>query len=100
MLRVAYSYNAGRERWTLCGRLAGPWVDELRSFWRKMRERTPRANALVDLTDVTFVDDAGESLLADLAIVGAEFVASGVANKHLIACLKHKQEETALHGRD
>jgi hypothetical protein len=47
---------------------------------------------VVDLTDVTFIDEAGERLLAEMESAGAEFVATGVENKHLLASLKEKGE--------
>jgi hypothetical protein len=93
MLRVAYSDTNCGQRWVLSGRLAGPWVDELRSFWRLVRERAPRAPAVVDLKDVTFVDEAGRDLLTEIRSAGAEFVASGVENRHLLATLDSKGGE-------
>jgi hypothetical protein len=88
MLRVSYSDTADGQRWGLCGRLAGPWVEELRSSWRHARDRAPLAHAIVDLKDVVFIDEAGETLLAEMATSGVELVAAGVENKHLIASLK------------
>jgi len=98
MLRVSYSDNAEGQRWNLCGRLAGPWVEELRSCWRQSRERAPRAYAVVDLKEVTFIDEAGEELLAEMKSSGVELVATGVENRHLVATLKNgagsrKEEE-------
>jgi hypothetical protein len=90
MLRVSCSDTPRGQRWSLCGRLAGPWVDEMRSCWRNLRERAPRARAVVDLSDVTFIDEAGEQLLAEMQSVGTEFVAAGVENKHLLASLKDR----------
>jgi hypothetical protein len=88
MLRVSYSDTAEGHRWGLCGRLAGPWVDELRASWRQARERAPLAHAVVDLRDVTFIDETGESLLAEMQKAGTELVAAGVDHKHLIATLR------------
>jgi len=90
MLRVSYSETADGQRWCLCGRLAGPWVEELRSCWQYARQRAPLARAIVDLKDVTFIDRAGESLLAEMETAGAELVAAGVENKHLVASLRNK----------
>jgi hypothetical protein len=90
MLRVSYSDTAGGQRWSLSGRLAGAWVDELRSCWREARDRAPRSRAVVDLKEVTFIDESGESLLAEMEISGAELVAAGVENKHLIATLNER----------
>jgi hypothetical protein len=89
MLKFSYSDSPEGQRWNLCGRLAGPWVEELRAFWRRVQERAPLAHAVVDLKEVTFIDEAGERLLAEMEISGAEFVAAGVENKHLIATLKN-----------
>jgi hypothetical protein len=88
MLRVCYSETADGQRWRLCGRLTGPWVDELRSCWLQARKRAPLARALVDLQEVTFIDPAGEQLLGEMAREGAVLVATGVANKYLIASLR------------
>jgi hypothetical protein len=88
MLRFSYSDSDGCERWTLFGRLAGPWVDELRSFWRHVRDRDPHTKPLVDLRDVTFIDESGEALLTDMQCAGAKFLAAGVEHNHLIANLQ------------
>src|SRR5262245_32607601 len=90
MLRVSYSDTDGRQRWSLCGHLAGPWVDELRSCWQYVRKHAPRAAVTVDLSDVTFIDEAGEGLLSEMQDAGTEFVAAGVENTHLLANLKEK----------
>jgi len=89
MLKFSYSESPKGQRWILCGRLAGPWVEELRAFWRQVRERAPLAHAVVDLKDVLFIDEAGERLLAEMGTSGADLVAAGVENKHLIATLKN-----------
>jgi hypothetical protein len=90
MLRVSYSDNAEGQRWSLCGHLAGPWVDELRACWQYARNRAPRSRAIVDLSEVTFIDEAGEGLLSEMQSAGTEFIAAGVDNKHLLANLKDK----------
>src|SRR5262245_4143785 len=90
MLRVSFSDHTGGQRWSLSGHLAGPWVEELRSCWSHQRAVAPRARAIVDLSDVTFIDEAGERLLGEMNRAGTEFVTAGVANKDLIATLKDK----------
>ncbi len=93
MFRVSYSDTAGTQRWSLHGRLAGPWVDELRSCWKQARERAPLACAIVDLKEVTFIDQAGERLLAEMRGAGAELIATGVAHKYLLAMLDNHTSE-------
>ena len=89
MLRVSYSETPSGQSWSLCGRLAGPWVDELRSCWEHARERAPLARAVVDLKDVTFIDEVGERLLAEMEIAGTVLVAAGVENRDVIAGLRN-----------
>ncbi|HEY6347505.1 MAG TPA: hypothetical protein VIY49_38945 [Bryobacteraceae bacterium] len=104
MLRVSYSDNPAEQRWSLCGALTGPWVDELRSSWlqargRQARERAPQAHAVIDLRNVTFIDEAGEELLREMQSAGAELVAAGVENKDLIANLAEKNGKRTLRRR-
>jgi hypothetical protein len=95
MLRVSYSDTAEGQRWNLHGRLAGLWVDELRSFWKYTRDRAPLARAIVDLRQVTFIDGAGEKLLAEMQSAGAELIATGVAHQHLVATLNNHKSPSA-----
>lgn len=92
MLRISYSDAEAGQRWNLCGQLAGPWVGELRSCWQYARQTAPRAHAVVDLSDVTFIDEAGERLLSEMTQAGVEFVAGGVETRHLLENLKGKGE--------
>jgi hypothetical protein len=89
MLRFSYYRSDGGEDWRLWGRLTGPWVDELRSVWRRIRERAPRVHPTVDLKEVTFIDEAGKQLLAEMQSAGADLVATGVEHEHLVAGLKN-----------
>jgi hypothetical protein len=97
MFRVSYSDTADGQRWSLHGRLAGPWVDELRSCWRYARDRAPLARAIVDLKEVTFIDLAGETLLAEMRSSGAELIAAGVEHQYLLATLDNHKSPPA-HG--
>jgi len=94
MLRVSYSESTDGQRWTLFGRLMGPWVEELRSCWREGRERAPLARAVVDLKDVIFIDEAGADLLRDMLNAGTKCIATGVATKDLLQNLKNHRERT------
>ena len=91
MFRVTYSDTADGQSWSLHGRLAGPWVDELRSCWKHTRDRAPLAHAIVDLKEVTFIDEAGETLLAEMRSAGAELIATGVEHQYLLATLDNRK---------
>ena len=100
MLRISYSDTAEGHRWTLWGRLAGPWVDEFRTCWRQAVERAARAHTVVDLRDVTFIDEAGQRLLSEMQSAGTEFIVAGVENKYLLATLKRKEHDRNTRGGD
>lgn len=88
MLRISNRTTAEEVRWVLCGRLAGPWVGELRSSWNQARDRSCDRRHVIDLSDVTSIDDRGEALLGELKDEGAEFEARGVYTKHLLENLR------------
>ncbi|HKE27601.1 MAG TPA: hypothetical protein VKB88_34840 [Bryobacteraceae bacterium] len=90
MLRFSYCRSDRGDAWDLCGQLAGPWVDELRSVWRRIREHTRLKQAVIDLRQVTFIDEAGEQLLAEMKNDGADFLVTGVEHKHLLANLEEE----------
>ena len=61
---------------TLHGRLAGPWVDELESHWRRMQATVGGRPVRVDLSGVTGIDAAARYLLQlmrvrNVSLVGA-----------------------------
>jgi anti-anti-sigma regulatory factor len=84
MLRICYSSNDSVEQWKLCGQLAGAWVQELRSCWERARRSAAAPGSVVDLSDVTFIDENGERLLAEMRNAGVEFHATGVETKDLL----------------
>jgi hypothetical protein len=58
------------------GRLAGVWVRELEHCWRTAKVQHPKRACAVDLTSVTFVDQAGRYLLQLMHRDGVCLVAS------------------------
>ncbi len=93
MLKSVNSATVNEERWILSGQLAGPWVPELRSNWDQMRDRSCGRRYVIDLSDVTLIDDSGEGLLGELRGEGAELVARGMYTKHLIENIKSKEKQ-------
>lgn len=63
--------------------MAGPWVEELDAYCRKMDEDDRRCT-VIDLTGVTFVDVGGKSLLTRLWTEGAELRASGCLTRCIV----------------
>jgi anti-anti-sigma regulatory factor len=92
MLRITHVQTENELRWTLCGQLTGPWVAEFRSSFAHHGHVAGIASMVVDLSDVTFIDESGEMLLLEMKSAGAEFVACGVDTKHLLEHLKANSE--------
>ena len=92
MLRITYVQTETERRWTVCGHLAGLWVVEFHDFWKQTRQGAGKLRAVVDLSDVTFIDENGERLLSEMRGKGVEFVAAGVDTKHLLENLRGDDE--------
>jgi hypothetical protein len=90
MLRITTTATAALQKWTLQGQLAGPWVEELQTSWDQVREAGHPHKSVVDLTDVTFIDEAGARVLLAMKEAGVKFIAGGVDTKHLLDDLKKK----------
>jgi len=65
------------------GRLAGPWVEELRAYCRGTVGHQPRC-IVINLAGVTFVDAEGKALLAQLWQQGVELRASGCLTRCVV----------------
>ena len=84
MLRITAQDDTQFLTFRLEGRLAGPWVTELRDCWQS--ELSCRPQFLhVDLRSVTFVDIAGKKLLADMVRQGAKLFANDCQMKAVVA---------------
>jgi hypothetical protein len=86
MLKITTSIHGERIALELAGRLAGPWVDQLRTCWEEVAAGDRPVDVL--LQDVTFIDAAGKGLLADMWRHGAQLLASGCMTKAIIEQIK------------
>jgi hypothetical protein len=88
VLKITINQTPTEERWILQGRLVGPWVDELRTSWKKTHRTHGGTTRVLDLSDVSFIDKAGERLLRTMFKQGAKLVADGMYIKHVLEQLK------------
>ena len=84
MLKITVSETSAETRWILQGRLVGVWVDELRTSWKKKPRKQNAVPCVIDLNDVTFIDQRGERLLRAMSKRGVQFIATGIYIKYLI----------------
>ena len=82
MLKISTRTDATTTIFELEGRLAGAWVQELEDCWRKAVNSDRSVRVMV--CAVTFIDDKGKSLLAEMHQHGAELVAEGCMNSAIV----------------
>jgi anti-anti-sigma regulatory factor len=88
MLRITTTETEQEQTWILHGQISGPWVAELQASWNLSAAK--KQKRVVDLTDVTFVDEVGASVLREMKAAGAKFIARGVDTKQLLNDLNLK----------
>ena len=88
MFRIVVVESPSEEKWILQGQLTGEFASELNTTWRSSLDRCSERSRVVDLSDVTVIDKAGEEVLLNMIQQHADFVAPGLYTKHLIEELK------------
>src|SRR5271156_953552 len=84
MLRVTVAETATEQRWTLEGRLVGPWVGELRTRWKERHRAQNGCTCTVDLSAVTFIDKGGQRLLRIMSKEATQFIATSIYIKRVL----------------
>jgi hypothetical protein len=81
MLKITVQEHTSETVLELEGKLAGPWVEELKGCWRNSGGGRP---VRILLCAVTFVDAEGKALLTEMYRDGAELVADGCMTKAIV----------------
>jgi anti-anti-sigma regulatory factor len=84
MLKITIHDTAGQRRLALEGRLTGAWAYELEQCWHAARTSAPHRQLAVDLTSVTFIDQAGRYLLQLMYRNGVRIVASDLMQQDIL----------------
>ena len=84
MLRITVHDSPRALTFQLEGSLAGPWLRVLEECWQGTLARRRKPVLRVDLTGVTFIDEAGEACLAAMHRQGAELVAADCLTKAIV----------------
>jgi anti-anti-sigma regulatory factor len=79
MLKIDTIESASDIVLSLHGRLAGPWVDELESQWRRTHATVGDRRVTVDLTGVTGIDGAARYLLQLMRLRNVNLVGAPLA---------------------
>ena len=84
MLRITVAETTTEQRWTLEGRLVGPWVGELRTRWKERHRAQNGRICMVDLSAVTFIDKGGQGLLRIMSKEATQFIATNIYVKRVL----------------
>lgn len=95
MLRIKIQRSVDTETWVLYGSLTGQMVDELKQTWKSARSGRNGHKCVVDLVEVTLVDQRGEQALMEMMCDGASFVARGVYCRSLVERLTERRGQEA-----
>ncbi|HVO11260.1 MAG TPA: hypothetical protein VMX54_11020 [Vicinamibacteria bacterium] len=89
MLRlITVHHGDGCYRLELHGTLGGEWVPVLEKHWRALARNGASSGVTVALSNVDFIDAAGERLLGRMADAGVHFEVSGCMNRYVIEKLQ------------
>ena len=93
MLRITVHENQESLTFQLEGRLAGPGCRSVEECWQSTLAQQRKPILRVDLTGVTFIDDAGKACLAAMHRQGAELVAADCLTKDIVAEIRQGRSE-------
>jgi hypothetical protein len=96
MLRITVVDSPTEQRLVLYGKLVGPWIGELQRVWESLRQQLGNRRSVIDLNEVTLIDDSADQLLATMLEQGAELTARSMANRWLIQALKARKTRLAV----
>ena len=94
MLRISVLNGSQSARLKLEGKLAHEWVAEAQKAWAALIDIAGKKKVIVDLADISFVDDHGKELLTLIHRAGSELVGSGPMVTALIEEIHHKLSST------
>jgi anti-anti-sigma regulatory factor len=84
MLMITEQLNSDVLIFKLAGALAGDWALEFQRCWMTAADSAGAAKIIVDLSNVTFVDQVGRKLLSLAMKQGTELLASDILIKSIV----------------
>ena len=82
MIRITAQHESSATKLFLEGKLSGPCVDELDKCWQESSFAEP--TLMVDLTNISFIDDHGKELLARMHAKGIKLFSNSLMTRCLI----------------
>ena len=94
MLKISVIDSRTQRRVVIEGTLIEPWMAELRNSWQAAKTDLQGRKLVLDLKNVTRIDDEGESALSELVQEGTSFSSCGVLTKYLLQQQARKNKES------
>jgi len=92
VLKITTIESESQRRLVLEGKLAGPWVAELKKVWLEAKQSPNGHELVIDLCNVTVITMQAESVLLEIKREGARFVCGGILNKHVVRRIERECE--------
>lgn len=84
MMKVTIEREGTLTRLRVEGKISGLWVDELRRCWESLPPQSPEHQIVIELADVSYIDDAGKVLITRMVQAGAEIWAQGCSTAAIV----------------
>ena len=101
-LRISIQESDQTIGFILEGRVAGPWVSELKRAWMELIPRLRGKKLSLDLRNVTYTDAGGKCVLCEIFTHSkAELVTSSPLTQYLADEIRNSKEsrEESTHGK-
>jgi ABC-type transporter Mla MlaB component len=95
MLKISVIDSRTQRRVVIEGTLIEPWIEALRCSWQAAKADLQGRKLVLDLNNVTRIDQQGESALLELVKEGTSISSSGVLIKYLLQQLTRKSKQCA-----
>jgi hypothetical protein len=93
MLKISVVDSRTQCRLVLEGRLVAPWVEELRTAWKRAKAELNGRELVIDMGSVIVASQEAENALLQMMNEGARFRFSGVLTRHLLQQLRQRSRK-------
>jgi len=84
MLMITEERKNGLLTFRLAGAIAGEWAEEFERCWNNAANSSDSPRVIVELKEVTFVDDKGKEVLGEMMRNGCQLIASDVLTRSIV----------------
>jgi len=84
MLMITEERNDDLLTFRLAGAIAGDWAHEFERCWNNAANSSDSPRVIVELKEVTFIDDKGKEVLGAMIRNGCQLIARDVLTKSIV----------------